>query len=266
MKLGFLGCGKMSGALVRGILSGGVCGAADVRVSDVVPAAVEALGRETGVRCEASNEAVVAGSDVVVVCVKPQDALGVLRSLGGVLAGRLVVSIAAGLSLARLEEAAGAGVRVVRVMPNTPALVHKGASVYALGTAATEADAQTVEKLFGAVGSVGCVKEPLLDAVTGLSGSGPAYAYLMVEALADGGVLMGLPRELALRLAAQTVAGAAEMILQTGQHPGTLRDAVTSPGGTTIAGLEALERGGVRAGLIAAVRAATERSRELGRG
>lgn len=266
MKLGFLGCGKMSGALVRGILRGGVCAAADVHVSDVVPAAAEALEREAGVRCEDSNEAVVAASEVVVICVKPQDALGVLRSLGTALAGRLVVSIAAGLSVARLEEAAGPGVRVVRVMPNTPALVHKGASVYALGAAATETDAQTVEKLFGAVGSVGRVKEPLLDAVTGLSGSGPAYAYVMVEALADGGVLMGLPRDLALELAAQTVAGAAEMILQTGQHPGTLRDAVTSPGGTTIAGLEALERGGIRSALMAAVRAATERSRELGRG
>jgi pyrroline-5-carboxylate reductase len=256
----------MSGALVRGILGARVCAAADVIVSDVVPAAVEALVRETGVCAGATNAAVVAASETVVLCVKPQDALEVLRSSAAGLRGRLLVSIAAGLSLAQLEEAVGAGVRVVRVMPNTPALILRGASAYALGAEATEADAQSVERLFGAVGVVARVRESLLDAVTGLSGSGPAYAYLMVEALADGGVLMGLPRDLALRLAAQTLAGAAEMVLQTGQHPGPLRDAVTSPGGTTIAGLEALENGGLRAALIGAVRAATERSRELGRG
>lgn len=265
MKLGFLGCGKMSGALVRGILRGGVCVPGDVHVSDVVAAAAESLERDAGVRKEDSNGAVVAAAEVVVLCVKPQDALDALGSLGGRLEGRLLVSIVAGVSLARLQEAVGESVRVVRVMPNTPALVHKGASVYALGGSATPEDARTVERIFGSVGLVGRVAEPLLDAVTGLSGSGPAYAYLIVEALADGGVLMGLPRELALRLAAQTMAGAAEMVLQTGQHPGVLRDAVTSPGGTTIAGLEALEEAGVRAGLIAAVRAATEKSAELGR-
>ncbi len=151
-------------------------------------------------------------------------------------------------------------------MPNTPALIHKGAAADALGDAATEADAAATELLFGSVGTVFRVKETLLDVVTGLSGSGPAYAYLAIEALADGGVLMGLPRELALPLAAQTLAGAAEMVLQTGQHPAVLRDQVTSPGGTTSAGVEALELGGARAAFIAAVRAATERARELGQG
>jgi pyrroline-5-carboxylate reductase len=150
-------------------------------------------------------------------------------------------------------------------MPNTPALVNCGASAYATGARATDTDAQLVENLFAAVGFVGRVKEPLLDAVTGLSGSGPAYGYVLVEALADGGVLMGLPRDLSLKLAAQTLLGAAQMILETGQHPGTLRDAVTSPGGTTIAGIEALERAGVRAAMISAVRAATERAHALGR-
>jgi pyrroline-5-carboxylate reductase len=144
--------------------------------------------------------------------------------------------------------------------------VHHAASAYALGSAATGADASLVERLFGAVGVVCCVKEALLDAVTGLSGSGPAYGFLFIEALADGGVLMGLPREMALRLAAQTLSGAAEMVLQTGQHPAVLRDQVASPGGTTIAGVEALELGGVRAGIIQAVRAAAERSEEMGRG
>jgi pyrroline-5-carboxylate reductase len=255
----------MAGALIRGILGARVCTPADICVSDVSTAAVSALAEETGVVCEPSNAGVAAASETVVLCVKPQDALAVLRSAQPSLEGRLLISIAAGLNLTRLEDAAGSNVRVVRVMPNTPSLVHRGASAYALGTAATAQDAQTVESIFGAVGIVGRVQESLLDAVTGLSGSGPAYGFLMVEALADGGVLMGLPRELALRLAAQTLAGAAEMVLQTGSHPGSLRDAVASPGGTTIAGIEAMERGGVRAGLIAAVRAATERSREMGR-
>jgi pyrroline-5-carboxylate reductase len=265
MKLGFIGCGKMAGALIRGILGARVCAPTDICVSDVTTTAVSALAEETGVVSKPSNAGVAAASETVVLCVKPQDSLTVLRSIQPSLEGRLLISIAAGWNLARLEEASGSNVRVVRVMPNTPSLVHRGASAYSLGTAATAQDAQTVESIFGAVGIVGQVQESLLDVVTGLSGSGPAYGFLMVEALADGGVLMGLPRELALRLAAQTLAGAAEMVLQTGSHPGSLRDAVASPGGTTIAGIEALERGGVRAGLIAAVRAATERSREMGR-
>jgi pyrroline-5-carboxylate reductase len=177
----------------------------------------------------------------------------------------MIISIVAGLTLGALEEAAGAGARVIRVMPNTPALIHQGAAAYALGSSATDDDAVVAERIFGAVGTIARVKEELLDVVTGLSGSGPAYVYLMIEALADGGVLMGLPRALALQLAAQTVAGSAAMVLQSDQHPAALRDMVTSPGGTTIAGVEALELHGARAAFLAAVRAATERARELGR-
>ena len=199
------------------------------------------------------------------LCVKPNDALGALRALRMEAGEKLVISIVAGLQLAALQEAAGPGVRIVRVMPNTPALVNKGAAAYALGPMATGADAALTEKIFGAVGEVVCVQEHLLDVVTGLSGSGPAYIYVVIETLADAGVLLGLPRELALRLAAQTVAGAAEMVLKTGRHPAVLKDEVTSPGGTTIAGLEALEAAGLRSALLRAVRAATERSRELGR-
>jgi pyrroline-5-carboxylate reductase len=168
------------------------------------------------------------------------------------------------LPIARLQEAAGESVRIVRVMPNTPALVGKGAAAYALGATATAADSTLTEKVLGGVGEVVRVKEELLDVVTGLSGSGPAYVYLVIEALSDAGVLMGLPRDLSLKLAAQTVAGSAEMVLQTGKHPAALRDEVTSPGGTTIAGLEALEAGAVRSAFLSAVRAATERARELG--
>jgi len=266
MNLGLIGCGKMASALLGGVLKAGVCAPAQVWASDCYQAAATQLAAATGIHALQTNEEVAGASEVLLLCVKPQDALPVMASLRPLLAGKLVVSIAAGVSLAALQGAAGPEVRVVRVMPNTPALVHHAASAYALGSAATPADASVVERLFGAVGVVCCVKEGLLDAVTGLSGSGPAYGFLFIEALADGGVLMGLPRDMALRLAAQTLSGAAEMVLQTGQHPAVLRDQVASPGGTTIAGVEALELGGVRAGIIQAVRAAAERSEEMGRG
>jgi pyrroline-5-carboxylate reductase len=260
MTLGFIGCGKMASALVHGVLEAGVVAAAQVVLSDCDLAFAQRLAKETGVVALDSNAQVVDASEALLLCVKPQDALNVLEDLAPKLDGKLVISIAAGVTLEALEKAAGPTVRVVRVMPNTPALVRHGATAYALGNRANPEDAALVNALFGAVGFVGCVKEELLDAVTGLSGSGPAYGFLVAEALADGGVLMGLPRDLALKLAAQTLAGAAQMILQTGQHPGVLRDAVASPGGTTIAGIEALESAGLRAGLIAAVRAATQRS------
>lgn len=265
MTLGLIGCGKMASALVKGVLLAGVCQPGEVWASDCYFEVAEKLGREIGIQAVRTNAEVAGACETLLLCVKPQDVASVLQELRPALAGKLVVSIAAGVSLAALESAAGAGVRMVRVMPNTPALVHKGASAYAAGGSATSKDAEIVEKLFGAVGVTAQVKEPLLDAVTGLSGSGPAYAFLMIEALADGGVLMGLPRDLSLKLAAQTLAGAAEMVLSTGEHPGKLKDAVASPGGTTIAGLEALEVCGVRAGLIRAVRSAAERSREMGK-
>jgi len=265
MKFGFLGSGKMASALVKGSVQSGAINRDQIYVSDAVSAVAESLARDAGVRALSGNRALCDASDIVVLCVKPSDALDALRDLGAALSGKLVISIVAGLSIASLQEAAGSGARVVRVMPNTPALIHKGAAAYAMGAGATEADAAATATLFGAVGTICRVKETLLDVVTGLSGSGPAFAYLVIEALADGGVLMGLPRDLALQLAAQTVAGSAEMVLQTGHHPAVLRDMVTSPGGTTIAGVEALEKGGARAALLGAVRAATERARELGK-
>ncbi len=264
MKLGFVGSGKMASALVQGVVQSGALAPGDVLVSDVVAAAAQRLATTAGVAFTETNEELVAMAEALVLCVKPNDALAALRSLRGGAADKLVISIVAGLPLAALGEAAGPGVRIVRVMPNTPALVGKGAAAYALGATATGADAALTEKIFGAVGEVVCVQESLLDVVTGVSGSGPAYIYLVIEALADGGVLMGLPRDLAQKLAAQTVAGAAEMVLQTGKHPAVLKDEVTSPGGTTIAGLEALEEAGVRAAFLTAVRAATERAQELG--
>ena len=241
MKFGFIGCGKMATALVKGAIQAGAMAPDQVVASDRLTAAAEEFAREVDVKTVASNAEVCAAAEVIVLCVKPNDALAALREMSSGLEGKLIISIVAGLSIPSLREAAGPKVRIIRVMPNTPALVHKGAAAYAPGPGATEDDCAIADSLFGSVGTVCQVKEELLDVVTGLSGSGPAYIYLVIEALADGGVLMGLPRDLALRLAAQTVAGSAEMVLSTGQHPATLRDMVTSPGGTTIAGIEALE-------------------------
>jgi pyrroline-5-carboxylate reductase len=264
MKIGFIGCGKMAGALVKGALKAGAIARDNVVAGDRIAEVSRALGRETGIRILPGNDEVCAFADAVALCVKPGDALAALHESQARLAGKLVISIVAGLPISALQQAAGPAARVVRVMPNTPALIHKGAAAYALGSGANDKDAAATEKLFGSVGTVCRVKEELLDVVTGLSGSGPAYVFLMIEALSDGGVLMGLPRDLALQLAAQTVLGAAGMVLSTGQHPAALRDMVTSPGGTTIAGMEALEAGGMRAAVMSAVRAATERARELG--
>jgi pyrroline-5-carboxylate reductase len=262
MKLGFIGSGKMAGALVHGVTQSGAVPRDHIFVTDIFPAIAQKLAAEAGVIALPTNAEVATVADALVICVKPNDALAALRAMDT--GGKLVISIVAGLTLAALQEAAGKGTRLIRVMPNTPALVHEGAAAYALGTGATTDDGALAETVFGAVGKVVAVKEALLDVVTGLSGSGPAYIYLAIEAMADGAVLMGLPRDLALQLAAQTVLGSAKMVLETGLHPAVLRDQVTSPGGTTIAAVEALEAGGARAAFIAAVRAATERAREIG--
>ena len=263
MKLGFIGSGKMASALVHGVVQAGVVPPKSIAVSDAILAVAEQLAGDTGVVAQ-TNEQLVAFADVLVLCVKPNDAFAALRSIQERAAHKLVISIVAGLPIAKLQEAAGRAVRIIRVMPNTPALIGRGASAYSLGTTATQADADFAARLLGAVGLAVMVKEELLDVVTGLSGSGPAYVYLMIEALSDAGVLMGLPRDLSLQLAAQTVAGSAEMVLKTGRHPAVLREEVTSPGGTTIAGLEALEAGAVRSAFLSAVRASTTRARELG--
>jgi len=267
MKLGLIGCGKMGGALLLGALKASLVKAEEVTVYDKIPAAIAGLQEEVpSVHAAKSPDEVVQKSDVVVLAVKPQDMAPLLEGLaknGKSADSPVFLSIAAGVTLKQLEGWLGSQARVIRSMPNTPALVLQGASAFALGKYATEADAALASQILGAVGSAREVSETLLNAVTGLSGSGPAYVYTVIEALADGGVLMGLPRAVALNLAAQTVAGAAQMVLQTGKHPGVLRDEVTSPGGTTIAGLEQLEGFGLRNALIQAVRSATERSEEL---
>jgi pyrroline-5-carboxylate reductase len=264
MKIGFIGCGKMGSALIQGVLEAKVCQPEQVTVYDRVAEPAEVLGTESGIRVASGNKEVAQVSDIVVLCVKPDDAERALSEAVSVLDGKLLVSILAGTTIATLQGAAGKNCRVVRVMPNTAVLVQKGASAYATGEGVTEDDVAVVEQIFSSVGRAFRVKESLLDAVTGLSGSGPAYVYLFIEALSDGGVQMGLPRDLSTKLAVQTVAGAAEMVSQTMMHPALLREMVTSPGGTTVAGLAELEKAGLRSAVMDAVRAATERSRELG--
>ena len=256
----------MASALIQGVLDAKVCKPGDITVHDCLAKPVETLGHQSGIRVASNNEEVAASSEVVILCVKPDAAAAALSEAGHALDGKLLISILAGTKIASLQQAAGKDCRIVRVMPNTAVLVREGASAYAAGEGVTAKDSQIVEKIFTSVGRAFPVKESLLDAVTGLSGSGPAYVYLFIEALSDGGVQAGLPRDLASQLAVQTVAGAAEMVSQTMMHPAVLREMVTSPGGTTMAGLAELERTGLRAAVMNAVRAATERSRELGGG
>jgi pyrroline-5-carboxylate reductase len=256
----------MATALARGWIAAGLIAPDSTFASDPLPRARESFSVETGLRATADNREVVAHCDVVVLAVKPQAMAALLAEIRPLVTARhLVVSIAAGITLRQLADGLGADRRLVRVMPNTPCLVGASASGYAAGAAATPEDIALVDRLLNAVGRAFRLPESLLDAVTGLSGSGPAFVCVMIEALSDGGVRVGLPRDVATALAAQTVHGTAKMVLESGMHTGLLKDMVTSPGGTTIAGLHALERGGLRAALMDAVEAATRRSAELGK-
>ncbi|MBX3262355.1 MAG: pyrroline-5-carboxylate reductase [Labilithrix sp.] len=263
--LGFIGGGNMAAALVKGLLHSKVVPPDRVIVGDVKDERLRQLRDEHGVRTTSDNLELVRGADVVVLSVKPQVIDKVLAAIGAhVRPEQLVVSVAAGRTSRNVGARLPAGARVVRAMPNTPATVDAGATAVAPGTHATEEDLDVARELFAAVGRVVTLDESLLDAVTGLSGSGPAYVMLMIEALADGGVKVGLHRDTALLLAAQTVYGSAKLLLETGEHPGRLKDMVTSPGGTAIAGLHTLESGGLRRTLIDAVEAATTRAATLG--
>lgn len=264
-RVGFVGAGAMATALIRGLLSSHDFGADQVRASDVHAERLARLAGDFGIETTESNEELVAWADVIVIAVKPQIVDRVLPEVARALdKSAVVVSIAAGVTIATFEAGLPPESRVVRAMPNTAAIALAGASAVAPGTHATTQDLGVAKALFEAVGRCAVLDESLLDAVTGLSGSGPAYVMVIVEALADGGVKVGLNRETALMLAAQTVYGAAKLLLDTGEHPGRLKDMVTSPGGTAIAGLHTLESGGLRRTLIDAVEAAANRSAELG--
>lgn len=268
--LGIIGAGQMATALARGWLERGLLTPQQLVASDSDAGAAERFAGQTGGCVLSDNRKVAAACDTLLLAVKPQHVASVFRELYGQLGPKhLVISIVAGVTLDALAAGFGvgggqaAGPRLVRVMSNTPALVGCAASAYALGATALEEDAKLVEALLSAVGTVCRVEERLLDAVTGLSGSGPAYVFLIIEALADGGTRLGLPRAVALELAAQTVRGAAELVRKSGEHPAVLKDRVASPGGTTLAGLAVLETAGVRGTLMAAVEQAARRAAEL---
>lgn len=260
----FLGAGNMANALVRGLLRAGV---APGRVSATVRREERRaeLEKAYGIKVGFDNVAAAREAEVVVLAVKPQALDKLVREVAPVIdRSKLVISIAAGVPIAAMERHLGEGARIVRAMPNTPCLVGQGATGIAGGEHATKDDVTLATALFESVGLTAVLDETLLDAVTGLSGSGPAYIFLIIEALSDAGVKVGLSRHVALKLAAQTVLGSARLLLETGTHPGELKDQVTSPGGTAIAGLHTLEAGGLRTTLIDAVEAATNRARELG--
>ncbi len=266
-KVGFLGAGNMGEAMIRGLLKAGTVPAEDIFATDVRLDRLQQLGKLYGIHTLSDNGLLVKRVDVVILAVKPQIIHAVLKEVApAVTPKKLLISVAAGVPTAALRADLPKGVRLIRVMPNAPALVLEGMTAVAKADGLQQGDLETAEEIFGAVGKVVVLEEEALDAVTGLSGSGPAYVALMIEALADGGVKVGLDRLTAMTLAAQTVLGSAKLLIETGAHPGQLKDMVTSPGGTAIAGIAALEEGGVRRTLISAVERATLRSRELGRG
>lgn len=266
-RVGFVGSGNMGEALIRGLVEANLVPAASIVTYDVRDDRLRELEKRYGIRLAQDNASLVRDVDVVVLAVKPQIMDSVLREIApAVSRAKLLISIAAGVSTARIRAALGKDARLIRVMPNTPALVLAGVTAIAKADGLEAGDLELAGELFSAVGRVVTLDESAIDAVTGLSGSGPAYVAIFIEALADGGVRMGLDRATALALATQTVLGAARQLAETGMHPAVLKDMVSSPGGTTIAGVAALEESGFRAAAIKAVEQATLRSRELGRG
>jgi len=264
-KFGFVGAGNMAEAVMKGLIDKGLAEPREILAGEIVPERREYVSKTLGVETTADNVEVVNSTDMVILGVKPQYISPVLAELRPHLSEEhLVVSIAAGIRIEFIESRLKPGVRVVRVMPNQPCLVGATAAGYALGSYATKEDSRRVQEMLDSVGIAFQLPEHLLDAVTGLSGSGPAFVYLVIEALADGGVMAGLPREVSVKLAAQTVLGAAKTILETNKHPAAMKDIVASPAGTTIEGLRVLEEAGVRGAFISAVDAAAQRSRELG--
>jgi pyrroline-5-carboxylate reductase len=263
--VGFLGSGNMGEAIIKGLLQTGLVPTASIAATDVRADRLQQMAKQYGIRPAASNRELVDEADVVILAVKPQIMSAVLKEIApSVKRSKLLISVAAGVPVTALRDALGTPARLIRVMPNTPALVLEGVTAIARSEGLDAGDLELAQELFGAVGRVVVLDEGALDAVTGLSGSGPAYVAIVIESLADGGVRMGLDRATAMTLAAQTVLGSARLILETGMHPAQLKDMVSSPGGTTIAGITALEEGGVRRAFIGAVERATLRSRELG--
>jgi pyrroline-5-carboxylate reductase len=263
-KLGIIGAGKVGEALATGIAQRGLVAAADIVLSDRSATHRAELAAKTGFRVIADNSEVAHLSDTIILSVKPKDVVEVLAEISPALGpGKLLVSVAAGVSLELLESATPAGLPIIRTMPNMAVAIGEGMSVLSPGAHVGEADLAWATELFRSVGRALVLDEQYMDAVTGLSGSGPAYVYMIIESLADGGLKLGLPRDVAFELAAQTVLGAARNVIITGEHPAKLRDQVTTPAGTTIEGVLELEAGGLRLTLINAVVKAAERSAQL---
>jgi len=255
----------MAEALVSGILQAKLTPPANISATDISTSRLQHLQKSFHIQVGSDNAKETRGADVIILCVKPQVMDEVLLEIKGELSRKqLLISVAAGYPLSRIQEHIGGKMSLVRAMPNTPAVIQEGVTALSGISGLPTHQFQLAQTIFESVGKVVSVEESLMDAVTGLSGSGPAYIYLIIEALTDGGVRVGLPRPVAAILAAQTVVGAARMVLETGEHPALLKDRVTSPGGTTIAGLQQLEAGRVRATFMKAVEAATNRSHELG--
>jgi pyrroline-5-carboxylate reductase len=265
-RVGFVGAGNMGEAMVRGLTKTGLVPAGNLLMTDVRTDRLDELKRLYGIGIVPDNGTLVRKSDVVILAVKPQILGAVLDEIAPATPGKLLISIAAGVSTSQIRRHVPPGTRTIRVMPNTPALVLEGATAIAHAAGLDDGDMDTARQIFEAVGRVVVLDEEMMDAVTGLSGSGPAYIAVVVEALADGGVRVGLDRKTAMTLALQTVLGSARLLIETGMHPGQLKDMVSSPGGTTIAGIHTLESGGLRRTLIDTVERATHRSRELGQG
>lgn len=264
-QIGFIGSGNMGEALIHGLLHGHLCRSEQIICSDTRPERLKAIREKYGVKGTTHNTEVVKQSDIILLSVKPQIMKQVVQEVAKYLDfSKLIISIAAGVPLDAIESCAQKELKLIRVMPNICVSVREGISAIAGGRHASREDLMMAKTIFDSVGKSILIEEYLLDAVTGLSGSGPAYIFLIVDALADAGVKVGLSRTDSLILASQTVLGAARMLIETGEHPGKLKDMVTSPGGTAIAGLHTLEQGGVRTTLINAVEVATDRSRALG--
>jgi pyrroline-5-carboxylate reductase len=265
-KIGFIGAGNMAEAIIRGLLKSRTVAADQVTAADVMPERLEFMQTRYGIATTSDNCALVSGSDVCVLAVKPQVVDQVLAPIAPHSdASKLVISIVAGLTVTVMADALGAGTRIIRTVPNTPVFVGEGMVALASDGPAAKEDYDIAEAIFAPVARIVSIEEKFMDAAIGVAGSGPAYGFLMIEALSDGGVKMGLPRPIALEMAAQTLLGSAKMCLESGRHTGQLKDMVTSPGGTTIAALHKMEAGGVRSALMDAVEAATRRSEELGR-
>ena len=263
MKLGVIGAGNMGSAIIKGYLASGA-EPRSVMVCGHHPERLEKMSEELGIVVMESAVKLTEASDVILVAVKPKDTAGVLEEIDPAFTPeKILVSIAAGKTIKDLSSACPSATKIIRVMPNTPAQVGSGMSALSRSEGVTDEDYRMTETIFKGIGLAEEVPEGLMDAVTGLSGSGPAFVYMFIEALADGGVLCGLPREKALALAAQTVYGSARMVLETGNHPAALKDAVCSPGGTTIEGVRELEAGSFRSIVIEAVTAACEKSKAL---